>query len=121
MSDLSVPYGVDAAGRTATAANISEHIRHLMLEVLFTIPGERVMRPDFGTPIYELVFEGASGALADAVRALVHAGLQRWLGDRILVQSVEAEAIDARLEITVTYRLVGSDEGTTTVTVSSAP
>lgn len=121
MSDLSVPYGVDAAGRTATAADLSEHIRHLILQVLFTIPGERVMRPDFGTPIYELVFEGASGALADAVRALVHAGLQRWLRDRILVESVEAEAIDARLEITVAYRLAGGDEGTTIVTVSSAP
>lgn len=121
MTDLRVPYGVDAAGRTATAADISEHIRHLIMEVLFTMPGERVMRPDFGTPIYELVFEGASSALADAVRALVHGGLQRWLGDRILVESVEAEAIDARLEVTVAYRLAGGDQPTSIVTVSSPP
>ena len=48
--------------------------------------------------------------MADFV--LVHGGLQRWLGDRILVESVEAEAIDARLEITVAYRLAGGDEVT---------
>ena len=35
--------------------------------------------------------------------------------------SVEAEAIDARLEITVAYRLAGGDEATTIVTVSSPP
>ena len=119
MSDLRVPYGIDAAGRTATTATTSEHIRQLIEQVLFTIPGERVMRPDFGTPLRELVFEGASGALADAVRALVHGGLQRWLADRIVVEAVDAQAIDARLEVTVTYRLAGSDEPAATVTVRS--
>ena len=115
------PVTKDAGGQIALTPSAEEGIRQSIWMILSTAPGERVMRPDFGTPIYELVFEGASDALADAIRALVHAGLQRWLGDRILVESVEAEAIDARLEITVAYRLAGGDEATTIVTVSSPP
>ena len=47
MPDLDFPYHFDGRGRTATTDR-DDHIRDLIEQVLFTAPGERVMRPDFG-------------------------------------------------------------------------
>lgn len=121
MTDIDFPYGVSPTGRSAAPPTEAAHIRDLIEQAIFTIPGERVMRPDFGTPIRELVFEGASDALADAVKALVHGALQRWLAGRVVVEAVEAEARDATLTVTVAYRLPGSDQPVDVVEVRSGP
>ena len=44
---LDYPYAIDARGRSATTAE-DDHVRDLILQVLFTNPGERVNRPEFG-------------------------------------------------------------------------
>jgi phage baseplate assembly protein W len=60
-------------------------------QVLFTIPGERVNRPDFGCGLLQLVFAPNSDTLAAAVQMTVHSSLQQWLGDRIVVEGVNVE------------------------------
>ena len=45
---ISFPYRVTGAGRTAHA-DYEQHVRHLIEQVLFTAPGERVNRPGLGT------------------------------------------------------------------------
>ena len=56
MPDLDFPYHFSGLGRTATTDR-DDHIRDLIEQVLFTAPGERVMRPDFGAGLLALVFE----------------------------------------------------------------
>ena len=51
--NIAFPYSIDVSGRTATADNAT-HIRDLIEQVLFTAPGERVMRPDFGSGVAAL-------------------------------------------------------------------
>ena len=53
---LDYPYHFDGSGRSA-ATDEADHIRDLIEQVLFTSPGERVMRPDFGAGLLALVFE----------------------------------------------------------------
>ena len=53
--NLGYPYQFDSRGHTATAGE-EGWIRGLIEQVLFTSPGERVMRPDFGSGLRELVF-----------------------------------------------------------------
>ena len=53
---LDHPYHFDGRGRTAATGG-ADHIRDLIEQVLFTSPGERVMRPDFGAGLLALVFE----------------------------------------------------------------
>ena len=48
MSNLAFPYGFDTTGRTATT-DLPDHIRDMILQILFTSPGERVNRPTFGS------------------------------------------------------------------------
>ena len=70
----------------------ADHIRDLIAQVLFTSPGERVMRPDFGSGLLQLVFAPNSDVLAATTQMLVQSALQRWLGDRILVEAVSVES-----------------------------
>ncbi|WP_395715192.1 GPW/gp25 family protein [Reyranella sp.] len=65
MPDLDFPYHFSGLGRTATTDR-DDHIRDLIQQVLFTAPGERVMRPDFGAGLLSLVFEPNSTTLAAA-------------------------------------------------------
>jgi phage baseplate assembly protein W len=82
-----------------------------MLELLlFTSPGERVNRPDFGGGVRGLVFGGNSPELAAALRFSLQANLQRWLGDLLEVVELLTEADDAVLRVDLRYRLRGNPQ-----------
>jgi|SRR5262249_20061797 len=107
--NLSYPYQFDRLGHTAQAPD-AQHIRDLVEQVLFTAPGERVMLPDFGSGVNQLVFAPNSVELASATQVLVQSALQRWLGELIAVQSVHVEANDETLNITVQYSIRQTDQ-----------
>ena len=100
---LDFPVTVDGRGRIAVT-DADDHVRDLIAQVLFTDPGERVNRPDFGSGIRQLVFMPNSEPLAIATEFAIKGALQRWLGDVIRPESVEVTAEDATLRVTVTYR-----------------
>jgi phage baseplate assembly protein W len=106
MTDfLDFPYHFDGRGRSASTTR-EDHVRDLIEQILFTSPGERVMRPDFGSGLLELVFEPNSTALAATTQMLIQGALQQYLSDLISVESVVVENVDAALEITVRYSML---------------
>ncbi len=107
--NISYPYTFDATGHTAQT-DVLTHIRHMIEQVLFTSPGERVNRPTFGSGTAQLVFAPNSDVLAAAQQQLIQAGLQQWLSDVIRVQSVDVTAIDATLTVTVVYIVIQAQE-----------
>jgi len=96
------PYHVDGRGRTAEAT-AADHVRDLIYQVLFTAPGERVNRPDFGCGVSQLVFMPNSDALAAATQFLVQGALTRWLDGIIAVQAVEITPTDSTLTVQVSF------------------
>jgi hypothetical protein len=100
--NVDYPYRFDARGRTAET-DTSDHIRDMIEQVLFTAPGERVNRPDFGCGLQRLVFAPNSDELAAASQFLVQGALQQWLGDLIELNDVEVLSEDARLYINIQY------------------
>ena len=106
---LRFPYQLDGRGRTAETDE-AIWIRGLIEQVLFTSPGERVMRPDFGTGLQQLVFAPNSPELAAATQFLIQGALQRWLGELITVEAVEVEAEESALRVTVQYRIRRTDQ-----------
>ncbi|MFQ3665031.1 MAG: GPW/gp25 family protein [Sphingomonadaceae bacterium] len=102
---LDLPFGFDGRGRTATT-DLEDHVHDMIRLVLFTAPGERVMRPDFGCGVRQLVFAPLSETLAATTQHLVQGALMRHLGDRILIDGVDVAHRDSLLEIAVRYRLV---------------
>lgn len=105
MNTLDHPYHFDGRGRTATTGAL-DHIRDLIEQVLFTAPGERVMRPDFGAGLLALVFEPNSSTLAATTQFLVQSGLQRHLSELIAVNAVTVENDDSALRVTVNYTVL---------------
>jgi Bacteriophage baseplate protein W len=106
--NVSLPYHVDGRSRTAEAENDDAHIRDLIETVLFTVPGERVNRPDFGCGLLQFVFAPNSVELAATLQALVQGSLQQWLGTLIRVEEVVAEAVDATLTVEVRYTVLAT-------------
>lgn len=100
--DIAFPLQFTSRGRTETAGG-DDHIRQMIEELLFTNPGERVNRSDFGSGLLQLVFSPNSPELATTLQFSMQAALQRWLGDLIQVEALEVSSEDARLRIDLQY------------------
>jgi len=102
MMNIDFPFHFDRRGRTA-ATDDDDHIRDMIEQLLFTSPGERVNRPDFGSGLLRMVFEPTSPELALALQFTIQAALQRWLGDLIEVSAVEVTSEESTLRVSVQY------------------
>ncbi len=101
---IDYPFHISAQGRTATTDE-EDHIRDLIEQVLFTSPGERVNRPEFGSGVMQLVFAPNSDELATATQFTVQGALQQRLGDLIQVEAVKVQSEEATLQVTVQYTI----------------
>lgn len=108
MTNLNFPYRFDTRGRTALTYR-ADHVRDMIELLIFTNPGERVNRPDFGSGALQLVFAPNSPELAAALQFTMQASLQRWLGDVIDLEGLLVESVDSRLSVTVSYRLLSDN------------
>ena len=88
---------------------LSDYVRQLVEQVLFTSPGERVNLPDFGSGLLQLAFAPNSFEMAAATQFTVQAALQKWLSSYVKVQSVVATAVEGVLTVTVTYSPLSTD------------
>src|SRR6266481_1469905 len=102
--NIDFPFHFDSRGRTA-ATDDDDHIRDMIEEFLFTNPGERVNRPDFGSGLRQLVFAPNSPELAAALQFTVRAALQQWLGDVVEVQFLDVSAVDSTLTVDLKYTI----------------
>lgn len=98
------PFRVTPQGRIADPP-YPEHVRELIEQLLFTVPGERVNRPKLGVGLLELVFSPLDHAVVAVAEHEVRAALNRWLAEAIEVESVRVVASDSSIEVTVLYRL----------------
>jgi phage baseplate assembly protein W len=106
---IDFPYHFDSRGRTAATGD-EDHIRDLIEQVLFTVPGERVNRPTFGSGLMQLVFAPNSDTLAAATQVSVQASLQQWIGSIAQIELVSVESDESTLRVTVQYVVRRSQE-----------
>jgi len=102
--NIDFPFHFDERGRTGVTDR-NDHIRDMIELLLFTEPGERVNRPDFGSGLRQLIFAPNSPELAAALQFSVQSALQRWLGDLIELDELSVTSEDAQLRILVRYRV----------------
>ncbi len=116
MNDKSVhsiryPIAIDAGlGQLAIERDYAEHVEQLMLQVLFTNPGERINRPDFGCGLRRMVFAPNSDVTASLTQVTIFEALDRWLGSLIDIQDVSVKALGELLEVRITYLLKARQE-----------
>lgn len=95
-----------------------EKVAQAIRIVLGTAPGERVMRPEFGCRVHELLFEPMDATTAGLVDAYVREALGRW-EPRIEVIDVSVPiysddrdernlVYQGHLPVTIQYRIVAT-------------
>lgn len=89
---LGVPYPII---KTPMGFLYSQHgidqIKSDMLVLLLTNPGERVMNPEFGTPLRRLIFEPNDAKLRTQAKNLIIDSLKKW-EPRVAIQNVQVES-----------------------------
>lgn len=84
-----VPYPVtrDAKGYFRSQGGVRQ-IKSDLLVLLLTNPGERVMLPEFGTPLRQLMFEPNDQSLHSRAREMIINAIRRW-EPRISVEQID--------------------------------
>jgi uncharacterized protein len=100
------PVGVDAHGRIALAHR-ERDIEEAMRIILLTPKGQRVMRPEFGCQVHDLIFAPNDASTAGLAMLYVEQALGMW-EPRIRVVNVAARIDDldpSRMLIDVDYEI----------------
>ena len=94
----------------ATVATRLEHVRAIIEQVLFTNPGERWFRPNFGVGAVALVFEPNAPALWNVTKKRMTVSLDDALAGEVDPKTIEVSideqaSNDAQLIVTVGFTL----------------
>ena len=107
--NIDFPLHFDSRGHTASTGE-NDHIRDMLEQLIFTSPGERVNRPDFGSGLLQLIFAPNSPELAATVQFTLQAAIQHWLGDVVEIQELEVTAVDSTLTLYLKYLVRRTNE-----------
>lgn len=108
---LGFPVTIDGKEKRLAIAEYEESVRQAIWIILGTAKGERVMRPDFGCGISELVFAVNDAGTRGLVELEVEEALRDW-EPRIDVLEIKARAAGAQEEkllISIDYRVRATD------------
>ena len=105
------PVRVDDKVATIRLAEYEGDVRQSIRIILSTSKGERVMRPDFGCGIHDLVFEiintTTMAEIEDCIRLDLVAFEPRI--DVINVSTISAAGLDGQLRISIDYLIRGTN------------
>jgi uncharacterized protein len=104
----SFPPSFDLEEQTAVMVTAEDDIRESLYILLSTIPGERVMLPEYGCLLHEHVFDIMGETLLTHLKSMIeHAIL--FFEPRIVVENISiamVESAEGRLEINLDYRII---------------
>ncbi|GAB3255268.1 GPW/gp25 family protein [Chitinimonas naiadis] len=92
---------------TPRLANRGEHIRGQIEQILFTVAGERVFRPEFGAGLRTLLFEPNASPLWQVTQRRLAAALAEALAGEVDARSLEIDVSgeEGELHVRIAYTL----------------
>jgi len=106
---MSFPFRVTELGAAALSAR-HQVVREQLEQLLLTIPGERVNRPDFGCGVQRLVFDGTDPLALAAAEYVITTAVRRHLRELVTLDAVRVTVADSTVLIDILYTLVGTGE-----------
>ncbi len=103
---LGFPVEVDDQGKLPYASAETK-VQQSLLIILGTAQGQRVMRPDFGSRLHELVFEPINASTKGRIVQYVTEAISKW-ESRVDVQRVDVTedlATEGKLLVDIKYRV----------------
>lgn len=111
IHSIHYPFALDnSLGTLAEEPVYSQHVEQMIKQILFTSPGERINRPDFGCGLNRMVFAPNSDSTANLTQVMIVQALQKWIGNLIEVIDVKVTANNEKLEIGIVYVLKARQE-----------
>lgn len=109
-SGWAFPAAISRTGSVRLVSGVDE-VDAAIRMILSTVPGERVMRPDFGCAMWELLFAPITAGTLGLVEQAVREALDRW-EPRISLQSVIAtgEQGTGTIRITIGYQIRATND-----------
>ena len=104
--NFSTGLNISAMG-TLQMVDGSNSIRQSILMILSTVPGERIMRPDYGCELYKLTFSPNDETTAGLAIHYIKKAITKW-EKRIEVTGIDAATnaeYDEILDITMSYTI----------------
>lgn len=103
----SFPVAIDQASGQIAMSEYEQDIKESLRIIIETAPGERLMRPDFGCGIHELVFSTISQNTLGLFESRVREAITKWEPrvDIIQLDISTRDAFNGKLEIQLTYRV----------------
>lgn len=101
--------GTTAFPEEASDANV---IKGSIIQILTTGYGERIMRPTFGSRVFDFIFENSDELLQILIEREVRSSLNAW-EPRIRVEEVKAEIeknIPGMITVSVLYTVLSSNQ-----------
>jgi phage baseplate assembly protein W len=93
-----------------TAEQASSNIKNLLL----TKRGERIMQPNFGSGLQELLFEFNDDALAEKIEDAVTSALENWLPyisvDQIDITASDLDKDNNTVNVSIKFRVSGNPD-----------
>lgn len=121
MKSISLPFRLDGYGRVAVTTDIKKIFADRVRTVISTYPGERVMRPTFGTFLPDDLF-GDAESTESFISADVQDAFALWLPDLQFedVEVIEKDGPNGSVEVRINYTApnVVSDANSPVYTVS---
>jgi phage baseplate assembly protein W len=104
------PAAISRAGSVRLVSG-AEELDAALRMILSTVPGERVMRPDFGCAMWSLVFDPLTAGTLGLIEQAVREAVDRW-EPRVELDRVEAApgAADGTVLIELGYRVRATND-----------
>lgn len=105
---MSFPFRVTELGAVTSAR--TQAVQEQLEQLLLTLPGERVNRPDFGCGIQRLVFAESDPLTLSTAEFVVATAIRQYLRALVTLDAVRVSLDDTTLYVDVLYTLVGSGQ-----------
>jgi Bacteriophage baseplate protein W len=107
---LAFPFHISSNGSMNQVSAVEEHVKHELIQLVLTDIGERLFLPEFGGGARGLLFKNIDEATSSIVKSTLVESISKWLGHRITIVDLKVTAEEERLNIEISYRLVGTED-----------
>lgn len=105
--EMDQPFAIDAQGRVAFTSDPARVLRNRVRMIVGTQVGERVMRPQYGTPTVSMLFDTDDDMTASIIMSDITRALAEY-EPGVVVQSVFLDSGDNQLDGTVNVNVIYS-------------
>ena len=110
---ISLPLQIGGTGFTQTY-NTTEQIKSNIKNLLLTQKGERVLQPEFGSGLHEILFDFNNDDIEGKIEDAINAAFQQWL-PYVTIADIVVEQTDAlkdrnRVNLSLTFQVNGSTD-----------